>query len=120
MEVLIDENHPVRIVNQIIYNLRIITLIERYKEGGTSSFHPRLLLKVIIYGYLTNLYLVNKLIKNILAVGFSFNRPDKSICDRKKAPFPWGFFHTAIIFSLLLVHPVEPLLITGSQPSPLK
>ena len=31
------------------------------KGGGTSSYHPRLMLKVLIYGYLTNLYSSRKI-----------------------------------------------------------
>lgn len=28
--------------------------MEQYKEGGTSSYHPKMMLKVMLYGYLTN------------------------------------------------------------------
>ncbi len=58
---LISENHPVRIVNTIIDHLDISTLERSYKGGGTSSYHPRMLLKVIIYAYLRNLYSSRKI-----------------------------------------------------------
>ncbi|MCF6169341.1 MAG: IS5/IS1182 family transposase, partial [Lutibacter sp.] len=45
---LVPKNHPVRIVNHIIDNVDISTLEATYKGGGTSSYHPRMLLKVII------------------------------------------------------------------------
>lgn len=61
LDELIDKNHPVRIVNQVIDHLDIEPLIQRYKGGGTSSYHPRLMLKVLIYGYLTNLYSSRKI-----------------------------------------------------------
>lgn len=61
LDELIDKNHPVRIVNQVIDQLDIEPLIKRYKGGGTSSYHPRLMLKVLIYGYLTNLYSSRKI-----------------------------------------------------------
>lgn len=58
---LIAKNHPVRIVNTIIDHLDISALEHSYKGGGTSSYHPRMLLKVIIYAYLRNLYSSRKI-----------------------------------------------------------
>lgn len=58
---LVPINHPVRIVNTIINHLDITALEKSYKGGGTSSYHPRMLLKVIIYGYLRNLYSSRKI-----------------------------------------------------------
>ncbi len=58
---LVPSNHPVRIVNTIINHLDITALEKSYKGGGTSSYHPRMLLKVIIYGYLRNLYSSRKI-----------------------------------------------------------
>jgi transposase len=58
---LVPANHPVRIVNTIIDRLDITALEKSYKGGGTSSYHPRMLLKVIIYGYLRNLYSSRKI-----------------------------------------------------------
>jgi transposase len=56
----LDENipaiHPVRIVNEIVDKLDIRDLLSEYKGGGTSAYHPRMLLKILIYGYLNNLY----------------------------------------------------------------
>ena len=53
---MIDPNHPVRVVNQVIDSLDIDPLLKRYKGGGTSSYHPPLMLKILVYGYLTNRY----------------------------------------------------------------
>ncbi|AMC11612.1 transposase [Lutibacter profundi] len=58
---LVPKNHPVRIVNHIIDNVDISTLESTYKGGGTSSYHPRMLLKVIVYAYLRNLYSSRKI-----------------------------------------------------------
>ncbi len=58
---LVPVNHPVRIVNMIIDNVDISALEKSYKGGGTSSYHPRMLLKVIIYAYLRNLYSSRKI-----------------------------------------------------------
>jgi transposase len=58
---MIDPNHPVRVVNQVIDNLDIDALIKKYKGGGCSSYHPRLMLKILVYGYLTNQYSSRKI-----------------------------------------------------------
>ena len=43
----IPENHPVRTVNAILDNFDISEIESTYKEGGTASYHPRMLLKVV-------------------------------------------------------------------------
>jgi len=56
LEDLIAATHPVRVVNDIIDNIDIDIIIKKYKGGGTSSYHPRMLLKVLVFGYLNNIY----------------------------------------------------------------
>ena len=58
---LVSPNHPVRVVNTIIDHIDIKDLEKSYKGGGTSSYHPRMLLKVVIYAYLRNLYSSRKI-----------------------------------------------------------
>ena len=53
---LIDVNHPVRIINEVIDSVNIDGIIKTYKGGGTSSHHPRMLLKVLVYAYICNEY----------------------------------------------------------------
>jgi transposase len=48
-------------VNEIIERIDILALEAGYKGGGTSSYHPRMLLKVVIYGYLRNIYSSRKI-----------------------------------------------------------
>lgn len=52
----IAANHPVRLVNQVVDKLNIDKIIKLYKGGGTTSFHPRMLIKVLFYAYLNNIY----------------------------------------------------------------
>ncbi len=58
---LISADHPVRVVNQIIDKINLAPLLKQYKGGGCSSYHPRMMLKVLIYGYLSNIYSSRKL-----------------------------------------------------------
>lgn len=48
LEVFIPDNHIVRIVDQIIDSIDISPLLELYKGGGSSAYHPKMLLKVIV------------------------------------------------------------------------
>ena len=61
LEELIPENHPSRVVDYVIERIDIQLLMDKYKSGGTSSYHPRMLLKLLIYGYLSNVYSSRKL-----------------------------------------------------------
>lgn len=61
LEEMIDPNHPVRVVNQVIDSINLDVLLKKYKGGGCSSYHPRLMLKILVYGYLTNQYSSRKL-----------------------------------------------------------
>jgi transposase len=58
---LIPTAHPVRVVNQVIDQINLDPLLRKYKGGGSSSYHPRMLLKVLVYGYLCNIYSSRKL-----------------------------------------------------------
>lgn len=53
---LIALNHPVRIVNDVLDRVDITALLREYKPGGTSSYHPRMLLKILVYAYINNIY----------------------------------------------------------------
>jgi transposase len=59
----IPKNHPVRLVDRIVDSLDISAILDKYKGGGTSSYSPRMMLKVIIYGYLNNIKSCRKIEK---------------------------------------------------------
>ncbi len=84
---LIENNHPVRTISAVIDGLDISNLIRNYKPGGTSVYHPKMLLKVLIYGYLCNIYSSRKLEQalkeNIHFMWLSaMNRPDHNTLNR--------------------------------------
>ena len=87
LEELIEENHPVRTVSEVIDRLDLSSLLKKYKPGGTSVYHPRMLLKVLVYGYLCNIYSSRKLEEAIKQnVHFmwlsAMNRPDHNTLNR--------------------------------------
>ena len=53
---LIASNHPARVVNEILEQVDVSELVRQYKPGGASSYHPRMLLKVLVYAYINNIY----------------------------------------------------------------
>jgi transposase len=61
IEEMISPAHPVRVVDAIIEKININPLIKLYKGGGTSSYHPKMLLKVLVYSYLKNIYSSRKM-----------------------------------------------------------
>ena len=61
LDELIPEGHPVRVVNQVIEKIDLDVMSKQYKGGGTSSYHPKMLLKLLVYGYLSNIYSSRKL-----------------------------------------------------------
>lgn len=62
----ITEDAPVRLVNQIVDKLDITAIEKTYKGGGTSSYHPRMMLKVLFYAYMNNIYSCRKIEKLLL------------------------------------------------------
>jgi transposase len=59
----ISDNHIVRTVDKIINELKLSPLFDTYKGGGASSYSPRMLLKVITYGYIENIYTTRRIAK---------------------------------------------------------
>ena len=87
LDELIDANHPVRVVNEVIERVNIDPLVAAYAGGGTSSYHPRMMLKVIVFAYLSNIYSSRKieaaLKENILFMWISaMNKPDHNSINR--------------------------------------
>jgi len=58
---LIAADHSVRIVNDVINRINIAPLLKAYHIRGGSNYHPLMLLKVLVYGYVTNIYSSRKL-----------------------------------------------------------
>ena len=57
----IPKDHPVRLLSRIVDGLDLTELIRTYKSGGTTPFHPRMLLKVVFYAYMNNIYSCRKI-----------------------------------------------------------
>tara|TARA_R110002124_G_C8915326_1_gene510812 strand:+ start:89 stop:1627 length:1539 start_codon:yes stop_codon:yes gene_type:complete len=87
LEELIPLNHPGRTVNQIIERIDLTSVYALYSGNGSSSYHPKLLLKILVYGYLENCYSSRKLEKaireNIVYMWLAgMQRPDHHTINR--------------------------------------
>ena len=63
LEEEIEANHLVRVVNAAIEKMDISGVYAQYAGGGTSSYHPKMLLKVLIYAYSQQIYSSRKIAK---------------------------------------------------------
>lgn len=59
----IAENDPVRMVDALVESLNLESFRKLYKECGRSPYHPRMMLKVILYAYMNNVYSCRKIEK---------------------------------------------------------
>ena len=78
---LIPEDHLVRVVNRVVDEMDISAIEAKYKGGGTSAYHPRMMLKVLLYGYVERNYssrgIAKALRENVNFMWLSgMNRPD--------------------------------------------
>lgn len=81
LEELIPAHHLVRVMNMVVDKMDLTAIINKYQGGGTSSYHPRMLLKVLLYGYCMKIYTGRRLARAIREdVNFmwlaAYNRPD--------------------------------------------
>src|SRR5258708_1238021 len=61
LDELVAAGHPVRVVHEVLEKIDITALLQQYKPGGTSSYHPRMLLKALVYAYINNIYSSRKM-----------------------------------------------------------
>jgi transposase len=61
LDELVAADHPVRVVHEVLERVDITAILQQYKPGGTSSYHPRMLLKALVYAYINNIYSSRKI-----------------------------------------------------------
>jgi transposase len=61
LDELIGPQHLVRVVNEVVDSMDITGLISQYQGGGTTAYHPRMLLKVLLYAYSVKIYTGRKI-----------------------------------------------------------
>lgn len=57
----IAENDPVRVVDTIVEGLDLRDFKKLYHERGRSPYHPKMMLKILLYAYMNNIYSCRKI-----------------------------------------------------------
>jgi transposase/ribosomal protein S20 len=87
LEEIIPEDHLVRVVNRVVEAIDLDPLLAKYKGGGTSSYHPRMMLKVLVYAYSEKVFTSRRIAKGLREnVNFMWlaggNQPDFRTINR--------------------------------------
>ena len=62
----IAADDPVRVLDALVENLNLQRLEKLYKRRGRSPYHPKMMIKVILYAYMNNIYSCRKIEKLLL------------------------------------------------------
>ena len=57
----VDESHPAHLVNDLVDQLDLSRLEARYGNLGQPAYHPRLMLKILLYGFSVGIFSSRKL-----------------------------------------------------------
>ena len=58
---LIAESSPARIVSMVVDKLDVSEVVKTYKFGGASSYHPKMMLKIVFFAYMNNVFSCRKI-----------------------------------------------------------
>ena len=61
----IAENDPVRVVDAVVESLDLREFKKLYRERGRCPYHPKMMLKVILYAYMNNVYSCRKIERQV-------------------------------------------------------
>ncbi len=67
-EEAIPEHHIVRVVDAAVDSLNVEPLLAKYHLDGWASYHPVMMLKLIIYAYTQKIYSCRKIAKLACAI----------------------------------------------------
>ncbi|MBK8632634.1 MAG: transposase [Saprospiraceae bacterium] len=99
-------------VAQVVDQLDIDPILNLYKGGGTTSFHPRMMIKVLFYSYLNNIYSCRKMEKalheNIYFMWLSGNStPDYRTINYFRGKRLKGLIQGLFADVVMLLHQLE-------------
>jgi len=87
LDELIPSNHVVRTINNALNTMDVSSLLKKYPGGGCSSYHPLMMIKVLIYAYTQKIY-TSRMIAKALRENIHFmwisgnNQPDFRTINR--------------------------------------
>ncbi len=63
LELKVPPHHLARIVHEAVENLDEYILLQEYKGGGRRSYHPKMMLKILVFAYAEKIYSGRKIEK---------------------------------------------------------
>ena len=110
----IPKDDPVRILKSVIESLDLSGFKKLYHERGRSPYHPKMMLMVILYSYMNNVYSCRKieklLYRDIYYIWLSgYQKPDFATINRLRNRVKNEIGH---IFTLLVLILVEKGFVT--------
>ena len=61
----IPQNDPVRVVDAVVESLDLREFKKLYRERGRCPYHPKMMLKIVLYAYMNNVYSCRKMEKAV-------------------------------------------------------
>jgi len=65
LDELIDENHLVRVVDEFVSRLSPTVWDKAFKGGGAPSYHPQMMLKIILFAYSSRIFSSRQIAKAV-------------------------------------------------------
>ena len=88
----LPEKHLARFVAEVIDSLDLSAMSNSYRGSGQASYHPKLLLGVLVYGYATGVFSSRKLERATYELGgLPFHRGERSSGSRHHRRLPAAF-----------------------------
>ena len=97
----IAENDPVRVVDAIVENLDLRDFKKLYRERGRCAYHPKMMLKIILYAYMNNIYSCRKIERQV-------QRIDIKGCQHSFGRQPSCFFDPPVRIISVELEGIEP------------
>lgn len=65
LDEFVPEDHEARIINDVVDSIEVSLLLKKYEGGGAPAYHPRMMLKVLIYAYSNGIYSSRQMVKEL-------------------------------------------------------
>lgn len=124
IEELVPEDHLVNVIDSIVEELDLRELYNSYGEEGQPAYHPKMLLKILLYGYSINVRSSRKISERLKSDVFfmylsGMQRPDfRTISDfrLKKRKYLEDYFVSVLnICSQVGLYKLDHISIDGSK-----
>ena len=108
LDEIVPVNHLVRVISEFVERMDLSCLEAKYKGGGTSSYHPKMMLKVYLYGYTQKIFSSRRIAKGLReSIPFMWlsgnNRPDFRTINYFRGHILKGLIEKIFVELLLLL-----------------